>query len=125
MTVTISGGCHCGLVRFEADIPSRDVDVLDCNCSVCTMTGFLHLIVPDKDFRLIDGRGETSIYRFGTGQAKHLFCATCGIKSFYTPRSHPNGVSINLRCLDDSHDLSPRIVPFDGRDWEKAKRALD
>lgn len=124
MTITVSGGCHCGLVHFEADLPSRTVEVLDCNCSVCSMTGYLHLIVPDSAFRLIDGKGETTNYRFGTGQARHVFCATCGIKSFYKPRSHPDAVSINLRCLDKGHGLSVTVIPFDGRDWENAKALL-
>lgn len=125
MPVTISGGCHCGLVQFEADLPSADVDVLDCNCSICTMTGYQHLIVPEKNFRLIDGRNKTSTYRFGSGKAKHIFCTTCGIKSFYRPRSHPDGISINLRCLDEGHGLNVKTVTFDGRNWEKAKAALD
>ena len=125
MSVTISGGCHCGLVQFEADLPSADVEVLDCNCSICTMTGYLHLIVPEKSFRLIDGRNETSTYRFGSGKAKHIFCTTCGIKSFYRPRSHPDGISINLRCIDEGHGLNIKTAAFDGRNWEKAKAALD
>lgn len=125
MSVTISGGCHCGLVHFEAELPSPDVEVLDCNCSVCSMTGYLHLIVPETAFRLIDGKGETTTYRFGSGQAKHIFCATCGIKSFYRPRSHPDGISINLNCLDDGHGLHITTRTFDGRNWEKAKAGLD
>lgn len=125
MSITVSGGCHCGLVHFEADLPSADVEVLDCNCSACNMTGYLHLIVPESAFRLIDGRGETATYRFGSGKAKHVFCTTCGIKSFYHPRSHPDGISINLRCLDAGHGLNVTIRPFDGRNWETARAALD
>src|SRR3546814_5629233 len=78
MSVTITGGCHCGLVHFEADLPSPDAEVLECNCSICAATGYLHLIVPESAFRLIDGRTETTTYRFGSGKAKHLFCSTCG-----------------------------------------------
>ncbi len=123
--VTVTGGCHCGLVHWEARLPSADVELLDCNCSICSMTGYLHLIVPDDAFRLIDGMGEVTTYRFGSGKARHIFCAQCGIKSFYRPRSHPDGVSLNWRCLDEGHGLSATILPFDGRNWESARAALD
>ena len=95
-------------------------EVLDCDCSICSMTGYLHLIVPDSDFRLVEGRRDTTTYRFGTGAAQHIFCAQCGIKSFYKPRSHPKGISINLRCLDEDHGLAPRIVTFDGKNHKGA-----
>ena len=110
----VEGGCHCGLVRFEAEVPSAP-EVLDCDCSICRMTGYLHLIVPETDFRQTEGRRDTITYRFGTGTARHIFCGQCGIKSFYKPRSHPDGISINLRCLDEGHGVAARIVPFDGR----------
>ena len=111
----VEGGCHCGLVRFEAEVPDGPVEVLDCDCSICRMTGYLHLIVPEQDFRLVEGRRDTATYRFGTGTAQHIFCTQCGIKSFYRPRSHPEGYSINLRCLDDGHGVDARIARFDGR----------
>jgi len=113
----IEGGCHCGLVRFEAEIGDAPFEIWDCNCSICTMTGYLHLIVTDSRFRLLDGQKDTSTYRFGSGKARHIFCSQCGIKSFYRPRSHPEGISINLRCIDDWERLQVRIVPFEGRDW--------
>ena len=118
----ISGGCHCGAVRFEAEV-ADEVEVMDCNCSICAKTGFLHLIVPHEAFRLLAGGEGLSSYRFGTGVAEHLFCATCGIKSFYQPRSHPDAWSVNYRGLDEDHGLTVRIVPFDGRNWEAAKAA--
>jgi hypothetical protein len=120
----IEGGCHCRAVRFEADVPET-VDVLDCNCSVCSMTGFRHLIVPHGDFRLLAGRDVLTSYRFGTLAAEHLFCSICGVKSFYQPRSHPGAWSINLNALDDVAGLTIRFETFDGRDWEKARAALD
>lgn len=122
--VTIQGGCHCHAVRFEADVPST-VEVLDCNCSVCSMTGFRHLIVPHSDFRLLSGEKALTSYRFGTGAANHLFCGVCGVKSFYQPRSHPHAWSINLNALDDASALDFRYRSFDGRNWEKAHAALD
>jgi len=111
------GGCHCGRVRFEVDAP-RDPEVQSCNCSLCSMTAYLHLIVPRSRFRLLTPWEELSTYTFNTGSAKHLFCRTCGIKSFYVPRSNPDGYSVNLRCLDPGTLGDPRIVPFDGRNWE-------
>jgi hypothetical protein len=122
--VTVTGGCHCRAVRFEADVP-RAAEVLDCNCSICNATGFLHLIVPHADFRLLAGRGILTSYRFGTGAAEHLFCSVCGIKSFYQPRSHPDAWSVNVRALDDVSAITIRVRRFDGRDWEGAKKALD
>lgn len=123
--VQVTGGCHCGLVRFEADLPDSTPALLDCNCSICAMTGFLHLIVPAHHFRLTEGKSETTTYRFGTGKAQHIFCSTCGIKSFYRPRSHPDGISINFHCLDEGHGLEPTTESFDGRNWERAKQELD
>ena len=123
-TTRISGGCHCRAVRFEADVP-RAVEVLDCNCSICSATGFLHLIVPHGDFRLLAGGDALTSYRFGTGTADHLFCSVCGIKSFYQPRSHPDAWSVNLNALDDTSSLAVTLRPFDGRNWEKARFALD
>lgn len=119
----IEGGCHCKKVRFEAEVPRR-VEVLDCNCSICAATGFRHLIVPHSDFRLLSGEDALTSYRFGTGAAIHLFCATCGIKSFYQPRSHPGAWSVNLNALDDASGLEIRVRAFDGRNWEQARGAL-
>jgi hypothetical protein len=122
--VTIAGGCHCRTVRFEAEVP-RAVRALACNCSICAATGFLHLIVAHADFRLLSGGGRLTSYRFGTGAADHLFCAICGIKSFYQPRSHPDAWSVNLNALDRPTGLDVEIAAFDGRNWEQAKAALD
>ena len=121
--VTLSGGCHCRAVRFEARVP-REAEVLDCNCSICAMTGFRHLIVPHADFRLLSGEGALTHYRFGTGTADHLFCSVCGVKSFYQPRSHPEAWSLNFNALDDVSALSVTVRAFDGRNWEQAREAL-
>ena len=102
----------------------REVEVLDCNCSICSMTGFRHLIVPHSDFRLLSGGDALVSYRFGSGAAEHLFCGTCGIKSFYQPRSHPEAWSVNLNAVDDASALSVTVTPFDGRNWEKARAEL-
>jgi hypothetical protein len=110
------GGCHCGRVRFR--VRPAALEALDCNCSICVKKGFLHLIVEKEAFELLSGAEVLTTYTFNTSVAKHVFCSVCGIHSFYTPRSHPNGVDVNLRCLDG--DVVPRfvIVPFDGAHWE-------
>jgi hypothetical protein len=121
--VTHRGGCHCGAVRFEVDAPAQLV-VHECNCSICAMTGYLHLIVPANRFRLLGGAGELATYTFNTGTARHLFCRSCGIKSFYVPRSNPDGYSVNARCLAPGTVESIEVEPFDGRNWEGAAGAL-
>ncbi|WP_297802028.1 GFA family protein [Arenimonas sp. GDDSR-1] len=117
-----AGGCHCGAVRFEVDVPDAP-EAEDCNCSICRMSGFLHLIVPAAAFRLLQGEVELSLYTFNTGVAKHYFCRICGIKPFYIPRSNPDGVDVNLRCLDAPPE-NLRIVPFDGSNWEAHAHTL-
>ena len=117
-----TGGCHCGAVRFEVESP-EDVEVEDCNCSVCKMTGFLHMIVPKSAFTLLSDESALSLYTFNTGVAKHYFCKTCGIKSFYIPRSNPDGVDVNVRCLD-APPSNMRIVAFDGKNWEANAHTL-
>lgn len=116
--ITHTGGCHCGAVRFEVDAPA-DIEVTDCNCSICSKTGILHLIVNKDQFRLLSGEDNLSTYTFDTREAKHYFCKTCGIKSFYVPRSHPDGFSVNARCLDVGTVRSMNITPFDGQNWEE------
>jgi len=120
MMCTHSGGCHCGRVRFEVLAPAA-IEVDDCDCSMCRKAGFLHLIVPQERFKLLQGADALSTYTFNTGTAKHLFCATCGVKSFYVPRSHPDGISVNVRCLDEGTIESMNVKPFNGRDWDKGR----
>ena len=112
------GGCHCGAVRFEIRTPPR-VEVQRCNCSICRMTGFVHLIVPRDHFSLISGKGELQCYQFNTKTASHLFCRRCGIKSYYVPRSNPDGFSVNFNCLDTSRFEEVRFAQFDGQNWEQ------
>ena len=117
-TTTHRGGCHCGAVSFEVDAPA-DIEATECNCSMCSMCGFLHLIVPKEQFRLTDGGDSLTTYTFNTGTAKHKFCSICGVKSFYIPRSHPQGISVNVNCLDKSTIGRVSLVEFDGRNWER------
>ncbi len=118
-----AGGCHCGAVRFEASLPEV-IEAQSCNCSVCAKTGFVHIIAPESRFRLARGGDRLTSYRFNTGVAEHLFCSTCGVKSFYRPRSNPDGWSINARCLDEAETLDIRIEAFDGKNWEANAAAL-
>ncbi|HWQ38500.1 MAG TPA: GFA family protein [Burkholderiales bacterium] len=120
---THRGGCHCGAVRYEVDTP-EPIEALECNCSMCIRTGFLHLIVPKSRFRLLSGEGVLQTYTFNTGVARHLFCRVCGVKSFYVPRSNPDGYSVNVRCLDGYPDLALNVAPFDGRNWERTGSSL-
>jgi hypothetical protein len=121
--ITHRGGCHCGRVRFEVEAPA-DLEVQDCNCSLCSMSGFLHLIVPAARFRLLSGADDLVTYNFNTGVAQHRFCRICGVKSFYVPRSNPDGIDVNVRCLDRGSIARLTVVPFDGRDWEANAASL-
>lgn len=93
--------------------------VSQCNCSVCTKSGHLGLIVPKDRFHLTSGEEDLVEYQFNTATARHLFCRHCGIKSFYIPRSHPDGVSVNTHCLDAGTVEGMEIETFDGQNWEK------
>jgi len=104
-------------VRFEVEAPAV-IEAVECNCSICGKSGFLHLIVPKSRFTLIQGSESLSTYTFNTGVAKHMFCKTCGIKSFYVPRSHPDGYSVNVRCLEPATVAKITVVDFDGKNWE-------
>lgn len=116
MGEVLEGGCHCGRVRFR--VVAETLSALDCNCSICRMKGLLHLIVKKEAFTLLSGSDVLTTYTFNTGVAKHTFCRICGVQPFYTPRSHPDGVDVNVRCLDGDAASRFRIEPFDGLDWE-------
>lgn len=121
MLAIYEGGCHCGRVRYRVQ---GDLDnVSECNCSICTKKGFVHLVVPRERFELLRGADAITTYTFNTGVAKHTFCRHCGIHSFYTPRSAPNGISVNVRCLDGVDLAAVRPNPFDGLHWEAAMQA--
>ncbi|AUM12556.1 GFA family protein [Ketobacter alkanivorans] len=111
------GGCHCGAVRFLIEAPEH-IECADCNCSICSKSGYLHLILPKSKFQLLSGEDNLTTYTFNTGVAKHSFCKTCGVKSFYIPRSNPDGVDVNVRCLD-TRPPQLTIEPFDGQNWEQ------
>jgi len=117
-TITHEGGCHCGRVRYRVQA-AADLTVYECNCSICSKSGYLHLPANKQDFTLLRGEDELSCYTFDTHEASHLFCKHCGIKSYYVPRSNPDGFTVNVRCLDQDTIESMTIIPFDGKNWEK------
>ena len=118
---TYRGGCHCGRIRFEVEGVLGSVT--NCNCSICTMTGYLHWDVEPSAIRLLTRDGDWQTYRFGTGLAEHRFCTTCGISPFRVPRSDPGKIGVNARCLEGVDPSRLRIVDFDGRNWEAAVAA--
>lgn len=112
-----TGSCHCGAVKFQVKA-AEDAEIENCNCSICTMSGYRHLIVPRKKFSLVSGQSELVTYTFNSGVAQHYFCKNCGIKPFYIPRSNPDGVDINVNCLDEP-PARMHVVDFDGKNWEQ------
>src|SRR5215831_4986124 len=114
----LEGGCHCGGVRFRVRVEKFVAS--DCNCSMCAKKGMLHLIVPLDRFELLRGAELLTTYSFNTHVAKHRFCKTCGMHPFYTPRSDPDKVDVNIRCLDGDAWTRFEIVPFDGQHWEQS-----
>lgn len=122
MSTLYEGACHCGAVRFRAEVDAHVA--LDCNCSICKKKGFLHLIVPPDRFVLLKGHDALRVYTFNTHLAKHMFCSICGVHAFYRPRSHPDHWDVNVRCLEGDAPSRFRIEPFDGRNWEKNVDAI-
>jgi hypothetical protein len=118
MLRTMDGGCHCGRVRFR--VTGDLAQTTCCNCSICTKKGILHLIVPLDQFELLRGRDHLTTYTFNTGVAKHTFCRYCGMHPFYVPRSDPDKIDVNVRCLDDIDVTALSPKPFDGKNWEAA-----
>lgn len=117
------GSCHCGAVSFEVTAPDI-IKASECNCSICKSCGFVHLIVKKDQFNLLSGEDVITTYTFNTKTAKHTFCSRCGIKSFYTPRTHPDGISVNVNCLDLSTVKAIEIDQFDGANWEQSASEL-
>jgi hypothetical protein len=118
---TYRAGCHCGRIRFEVEGTLERVHT--CNCSICNKTGYLHWNVEPAQIRMLAGDGEWTSYRFLTGVADNRFCPTCGISPFRIPRSDPNLIDVNARCIEDLDIATLQIEPFDGQNWEAALQA--
>ncbi len=116
------GGCHCGAVRFR--VRSASNTVVSCNCSMCTKRADLQLIVSSGDFEVLHGESDFAVYQFNTGVARHTFCRVCGIHPFNTPRSNPDGVAVNVRCLDHAPEGGWTVETFDGKNWEQSIERL-
>jgi hypothetical protein len=114
------GGCHCGAVVFE--VQGELSEVIECNCSICTRKGYLHWIVPPSSFHLLAGADSLATYSFNTGVARHLFCTRCGVAPYYFPRSDPDKIDVNVRCLEGVDLRRLKLRPFDGRNWEQSMR---
>lgn len=121
--ISVRGQCHCGAVKFTV-ATTPEVELLDCNCSICSMSGYQHLTVDADALSIEEGEAELTTYTFNTGTAAHTFCPHCGIKPFYVPRSYPQGYSVNFRCLDPSAFRQVKMRPFDGQNWEQTVAAL-
>jgi hypothetical protein len=119
-SVIYRGGCHCGQIVYEVDGPIEGIE--ECNCSICVKKGYLHWIVSPERFRLLTPAAELTTYTFNTGTAKHHFCPRCGVASFYIPRSAPDKIDVNLRCVENVELDTLNKSHFDGRNWETAIR---
>ena len=113
---TRRGGCHCGAVRYTVEL-DREASALSCNCSMCAKAGTLLSFVPAERFHRERGEDATGDYLFNTQHIHHLFCRTCGIKSFARGKGRDGRemVAVNVRCLDGFEPEQFRVTPVDGR----------
>ena len=113
--VTLNGACHCGTVRFTAELPEGLASARRCTCSICRMRGAVAVTSTQDGFRVTHGEAELGTYRFNTKTAEHHFCKVCGIYTHHKRRSNPDQLGVNVACLED---LSPfdfrEVIVFDG-----------
>lgn len=113
----VTGGCHCGAVRFEAEADLSEVN--ECNCSHCQKKGFLLAFTPAENFRLLSGEDKLTEYRFNKKTIGHLFCSQCGVQPFGRGGT-PDGAEIaavNARCVDDIDLAALKRTPVDGKSF--------
>lgn len=112
---TYTGSCHCGAVRFEVKMDLKHL--VSCNCSICSRSGTLLAFVPVNQFKLHSGEGAQTDYQFGKKRLHHLFCSTCGTRSFAIGKG-PDGTemrAINVRCLEGVDVAALPVQQFDGK----------
>ncbi|MFC3282652.1 GFA family protein [Litchfieldella rifensis] len=108
------GSCHCGDLRIEVE--GEIGEVIDCDCSICRMTGYLHWIVDKEQVKFHAQSDSLATYIWGSGEARHYFCRTCGVAPLRRPRLAPEGYSVNVRCLEGVQIEGLDIKPYNGRD---------
>jgi hypothetical protein len=109
------GSCHCGAVRYEATM-APPAKAFACNCSICMRSGWLLAFVPSADFRLVSGEADLTDYQFGKKSSHHVFCRTCGVRSFSRGKGHDgkDWTAVNLRCLAGLDPTGLPVETYDG-----------
>ncbi|KAJ8312596.1 hypothetical protein KUTeg_009969 [Tegillarca granosa] len=100
------------------DLKLWRLNIFKCTTAICEKKQNRHFVVPASKFKLLQGQESLTIYTFNTHKAKHMFCKTCGVQSFYIPRSNPDGYGVMPHCLDKGTVQSSNINYFDGQNWE-------
>lgn len=114
---SVEGGCHCGAVRFRADVDLSGV--AECNCSHCSKKGFILAFTPSSRFELLSGEDRLAEYRFNTKKIAHLFCSVCGVQPFGRGEG-PDGTKmamVNVRCLDNVDLAALHPAQVDGKSF--------
>lgn len=113
--ITLNGSCHCGAVKFTAELPQGLASARRCTCSICRMRGAVAVTSTHDGFRITQGMNSLATYRFNTKTAEHHFCRVCGIYTHHKRRSNPDQLGVNAACLDG---VSPfdfaEVIVFDG-----------
>ncbi len=107
------GSCHCHSVKFE--IESNLEKIVQCNCSICIRRNAKMIMIPKENFKLLEGSKDLSLYQFNTDIAKHFFCKKCGIYTHHNRKSDPNGMGVNLGCIEDIDPMEFKAIKFDGK----------
>lgn len=114
-----TGGCHCGEVQYEVEL-GEIKELLSCNCSICSKSGWLLLFAPDSNFKLLKGEKFLTDYQFGKKNIHHLFCSKCGVRSFSLGANPSTGEkmrAINARCLNDFNIEAYPLRKVDGKNF--------
>ena len=112
--------CHCGTVRFTLQLTDAFQTVRRCNCSYCRMRGAVAVSANLDDIHVTQGQASLTLYQFNTGEAKHYFCAKCGIYTFHQRRSSPHQYGVNVACIEGMSPFDFEEVPVnEGRTHPK------